>query len=169
MLRRMSSNGSSSYAIAAIAAGLAAGIALVILFSAFSIPYGPPHGNIRDVVITLERTRCFGACPDYAVTVYGNGTVLYEGRDFVKVKGVQTSQIPQSGVEELVGAFYKARFFSMRDRYEEPVSDLPSQTTSITIDGTATKTVYRYGFQPERLVALEDEIDRVAGTARWVK
>lgn len=164
-----SSPSSSSYPTAAIAAGLAAGIALVALFSAFSIPSGSFHGNIHDVVITLERTRCFGACPDYIVTVYGNGTVLYEGRDFVKVKGVQVAQIQERGVKSLVDAFYKAGFFSMRDRYEELVSDLPSQTTSITIDGTTAKTVYRYGFQPERLVALEDEIDRVAGTARWVK
>lgn len=31
-------------------------------------------------MITLERTRCFGFCPDYVVTVCGNGTVLYKGR-----------------------------------------------------------------------------------------
>lgn len=160
-------NSSSSAAAPAVAAGLAAGIALVALFSAFPIPPSSFQGELEDVVITLERTRCFGFCPDYMVTIYGNGTVLYEGRDFVRVEGTQVSQVPEDEVKGLVDAFYEAGFFSMRDRYEEQVTDLPSQTTSITIDGTK-KTVYRYGFQPERLVMLEDRIDEVAGTERWV-
>lgn len=49
------------------------------------------------------------------------------------------------------------------------MTDLPSQTTSITLDGTTTKTVHRYGFEPERLAALEDRIDEIAGTEKWVK
>jgi hypothetical protein len=150
-----------------VATGLAAGIALVAFFSAFPVPSGSFQGDLEDVVITLERIHCFGFCPDYMVTIYGNGTVLYEGRDFVRVEGVQVDRTPESEVKELVDAFYEAGFFSMRDRYEEQVTDLPSQTTSITIDGT-TKVVYRYGFQPERLVMLEDMIDEVAGTEKWV-
>lgn len=61
------------------------------------------------------------------------------------MEGVQVDWIPEGKVKELVDAFYEAGFFSMRDRYEEHVTDLPSQTTSITLDG-ATKVVYRYGF-----------------------
>lgn len=95
--------------------------------------------------------------------------MVYEGRAFVKVEGEQRSQIPQSDVKELVDSFYEAGFFSLRDRYEQPVTDLPSQTTSITLDGTTTKTVHRYGFEPERLAALEDRIDEIAETEKWVK
>lgn len=36
---------------------------------------------------------------------------------------------------------------------------MPSQTTSITIDGV-TKTIYLYGFEPQKLAALEDSIDK---------
>lgn len=151
----------------AVAAGIAVGIAFIVLFSVMPIPSGF-RGDIEDVVITLERTRCFGACPAYSVTVYGDGTVVYEGVDFVKVEGTRTAQIPQEKVKELVDEFYEIGFFELRDRYEQQVSDLPSQTTSITIDGS-TKTVFRYGFEPEKLAALEDRIDEVAGTEKWVK
>src|SRR5947208_1474873 len=41
----------------------------------------------RDLRITLERSTCFGTCPDYKLTVTGDGTVVFEGREFVKVKG----------------------------------------------------------------------------------
>lgn len=151
----------------AVAAGIAVGVAFIALFSVIPIPSGF-RGDIEDVVISLERTRCFGVCPAYTVTIYGDGTVVYEGVDFVKVKGTQTAQIPQEDVRELVDDFYAAGFFQLRDRYEQQASDLPSQTTSITIDGT-TKTVFRYGFEPARLVELEDRIDEVAGTEKWVK
>jgi hypothetical protein len=127
----------------------------------FSIPSGF-KGNIENVTISLERTACFGFCPDYAVTVFGNGTVAYDGHNFVKVVGKHSTQIPQSDVKELVNEFYKVGFFSMNDRYEQQVTDLPSQTTSITIDGNTTKSVYRYGTEPRGLVMLEDKIDEVA-------
>ncbi|MGI0019926.1 MAG: DUF6438 domain-containing protein [Nitrososphaera sp.] len=156
-----------SSGVAAVTGGLAVGIAFVVMFSLFAIPSGF-RGDVENVVITLERTPCFGFCPSYHVAVYGNGTVVYEGRDFVEVKGEQRSEIPQQDVKELIDEFYAADFFSLRDRYEAQITDLPSQTTSITIDGT-TKTVYRYGFEPERLAMLEDRLDKVAGTEKWVK
>ncbi|AIC14189.1 DUF6438 domain-containing protein [Nitrososphaera viennensis] len=151
----------------AVAGGIVVGVAFVVVFSMFSIPSGF-EGNIEDVTISLERTPCFGFCPDYTVTVFGNGTVVYEGRNFVYAKGEQRAQIAQSDVKELVDEFYRVGFFSMKDRYEAQVTDLPSQTTSITA-GDATKSVYRYGPEPQRLVMLEDKIDEVAKTAQWVK
>lgn len=151
----------------AVASGLAVGIAFVVLFS--MVPFSPGFsGDLEGVAISLERTPCFGFCPDYAVTVFGNGTVVYEGRNFVAVEGVQRDQIPQEDVRELVDEFYSVGFFNLRDRYEQSVTDLPSQTTSITIDGE-TKTVYRYGFEPQKLAMLEDRIDEVAQTGKWVK
>ena len=152
---------------AAVAGGLAVGIAFVVMFSMFVFPSGY-SGDLEDVEISLERTVCFGFCPDYTVTVFGDGTVVYEGRNYVAVEGEQRGQISQEQVRELVDEFYKARFFSMTDRYEQSVTDLPSQTTSITIDGE-TKTVYRYGFGPTRLAELEDKIDEIAQTEKWVK
>lgn len=150
----------------AVAGGLAADIAFVVLFSVYLIPSG--FKDSSNAVITLERTACFGTCPAYYVTLYGNGTVTYEGESFVAVKGMQKSQVDPQAVKGLVDEFYNAGFFSLRDRYEQSVTDLPSQTTSITIDGV-TKTVYRYGFEPQKLAALEDKIDQVAETAKWVK
>ena len=154
-----------SGATAAVVAGLAVGIAFVVLFSMASVPRG---GNTDDVVITMERTVCFGACPAYKVMVYGNGTVAYEGFDFVAMEGKQTAQISKEQVSELVSQFYKNGFFSLGNRYESPYTDLPSTTTSIAIGGSE-KSVYRYGFQPQNLIELEDRIDEIAGTAKWVK
>ena len=70
-----------------------------------------------DVVITLERTPCFGTCPAYTVTVNGRGQVIYEGRDFVRVKGTHRTTIDPKAVETLVGEFQGAKFFELENEY----------------------------------------------------
>ncbi len=151
----------------AVAGGIAVGIAFIVMLSVIPIPK-EFRGNTDDVVITMERTPCFGACPAYHLTVFGNGTVVYEGFSSVAVTGKQTSQISQEKVIELVNEFYRAGFFTLRDSYVEDVTDLPSTTTSISIKDE-TKSVYRYGFGPERLVQLEDKIDEITEASKWIK
>ena len=56
----------------------------------------PVPDNIKEVVITLERTACFGVCPVYKLTVYGDGRVVYEGKRFVRVEGTITRNISES-------------------------------------------------------------------------
>lgn len=151
----------------AVAGGIAVGIAFIVMLSVIPIPK-EFRGNIDDVVITMERTPCFGACPAYHLTVFGNGTVVYDGFSSVAVTGKQTSQISQEKVRELINEFYEAGFFTLRDSYVEDVTDLPSTTTSISIRDE-TKSVYRYGFGPERLVQLEDRIDEITEANKWIK
>ena len=50
-----------------------------------------PHNEIQ---ISLERTICFGRCPNYRVTIEGDGSVTYEGWRFVKVEGTHWKKIP---------------------------------------------------------------------------
>jgi hypothetical protein len=119
--------------------------------------------DLSSVVITLERTPCFGTCPAYRVTVHGDGEVTYEGEMFVEVTGTETYQIPEADVRELVSAFVSLNFFSLDDEYVSRATDLPSTTTSITL-GDTTKTVFRYGEGPGTLVQLENRIDELAQT-----
>ena len=51
----------------------------------------PVPSNINTVVITLERTTCFGVCPVYTLTIYGDGRVVYEGTRFVRTEGERTA------------------------------------------------------------------------------
>jgi hypothetical protein len=52
---------------------------------------------ISDFCITLERVGCLGSCPDYKVTILGDGSVQYDGRAYVRTEGVQKKTIPASG------------------------------------------------------------------------
>jgi len=51
--------------------------------------------------ISLERTACHGTCPVYTVTMRHDGTVTYDGKEFVKVTGRRTRKIPVEQFQEL--------------------------------------------------------------------
>lgn len=132
-----------------------------------------------EVVITLERTPCFGNCPVYKLTIQGDGTLNYEDRTYMyeekdpveAVFGVETT-ISRDKVKEIISEFEKAKYFSLNDRYmERTITDAETVITSITINGN-TKTIehYRGDFSaPKKLTKLEDRIDEIVNTSQWIK
>lgn len=123
-----------------------------------------------NVAITLERTACFGTCPIYTLTIYEDGTVVYNGERFVDVTGEQTAQIPPETVDLMVEALHEAGYFDWDEEYTSmTVTDLPYVITSVTRDGE-THRINRYGGDdsaPLALPFLENWIDLMANSAMW--
>ena len=126
---------------------------------------------MENVEIRLTRGACYGFCPVYTVTVNDQGEVRYEGRNFVNVVGAATSTIPPADVARLVARFDDVGFNDLRDAYRGEMTDFPTYTLSITRNGQ-TKTVVDYAGtsagMPREVRALQDDVDRVTGTAQWV-
>jgi hypothetical protein len=130
----------------------------------------------EDVTITLERTTCYGTCPAYKVSIRGDGSVVYEGKKFVRVEGTRQTIVDKAAVAQLVQAFTDAGYFELKDHYrsiqnpdgtETMVTDLPTAYTSLSLNGRH-KAVEDYVGAPKKLVDLERNIDDVAGSKRWV-
>lgn len=129
-----------------------------------------PQRSSQSVMLTLERTACFGFCPIYKVTVYGNGKVVYEGKRFVKVVGTQTTMISQAAVKKLVSEFQRTQYFNLQDSYTGGHTDAPSAITSLVM-GKKQKTVNHYSASPNapiKLTDLENKIDAVVNSKQWV-
>jgi hypothetical protein len=127
--------------------------------------------DITNVVITLQRSRCFGICPVYNLSIYGNGTVLYEGIANVNSTGTRISNISENQVRQLLSDFKKIDYFSLNETEiaSHVVYDAPVCTTSLTINGK-TKTIHHYEtVEPESLTALENTIDAVANSSQWIQ
>jgi len=135
------------------------------------------------LVVTLERTMCFGTCPAYSLIIYGTGEGIYEGKFNVKVEGVQEFNLSQEQLKELVEAFEVAYYFSFRDYYAVGITDAETTKTSITFQGHS-KTVSHYGWcldyenivipdgmpkdaAPKILCDLENKIDEIVNVAQW--
>ena len=149
--------------------------ALVGVFAAMALgacvgaaPAQTPEGPVE---IRLNRTPCFGYCPDYTVTISGDGAVHYVGRRFVNVTGEQHAQISPAEVQALLARFDAIGFDDLQSEYRAEVTDLPTTTITLTRNGR-TKSVLDYGGpgagMPRAVRELQAEIDRVAGTSRWV-
>lgn len=132
----------------------------------------PGIKNWNSLVISLERSACYGTCPVYHVEIHGDGTVVFVGNRFVAVTGERREHIARSAVQHLFAQFRSANYFWSFDRYTAPVTDLPEYTTSIAFDGQS-KSIEDYGGgmvgMPPELIALEADIDRAADTGKWIK
>lgn len=134
------------------------------------VPF-PQIKNLKSLRITLERTTCFGSCPAYRVEIGGDGSLVYQGRGYVVVTGEHHDHISKESLAQILEAFRKADYFSLRDKYIYGVTDNPTTTTSISFDGQQKSVIDYVGEEagmPHAVVEVEETIDQVAGTATWV-
>jgi hypothetical protein len=126
--------------------------------------------------ITLERTSCYGTCPVYKLTVRRDGTVTYDGKEFVKVTGHRSHRIPAEQFQELVREIQRIGFFSFQNEYlskrnpDGSMEIITDQSTRITTvrAGNLRKRVKNYYGGPESLARFEKLIDNVAGSSAWI-
>jgi Domain of unknown function (DUF6438) len=139
-----------------------------------------PQNVPQDLKITLERTGCFGFCPNYKLTITADGAVVFEGGRFVKQEGATIkSAISQDRLKQLMAEFDRVKFFSLEDDYlddprvcAENWTDHPSAFTSIRINGKSKTIKHYHGCKgpkvPKELTELENKIDEIVNTAQWL-
>lgn len=128
-----------------------------------------PHTPIE---IALRRTGCYGSCPSYVVTVSTDG-IVFEGGGFVVASGRHIDKsVDVDGVRDLAKRFVAADFYSMDAEYRASVTDNPTYILSISIDGHKKEVEDYVGKSvgmPSVITELEDAVDSIARTERWVK
>ncbi len=149
-----------------------------------SVPF--PSAPLKDVEIVLERSSCFGSCPDYRVSVRGDGRVRFssegdfpgspaeEQRTFgggVLWPGTHEASVDPQAVAKLLGRFRDANFMGLRSAYVSDITDNATYALTLRV-GRTTKRVTNYLGRtvgmPKSVSALEDAVDELAQTDRWV-
>ena len=118
-----------------------------------------------DFSITLERVGCLGSCPDYTVTILGNGSVKYEGRAYVRTKGVRNKTIPVSAVHKLIQRLKDEGFFQW-DEEKKVCVDFPEVHIAASLEGRQ-KQVLEGCNRRGQVLRLADEIDKISGAKEW--
>lgn len=131
---------------------------------------------IIEAIIIKLRKDGLGDCPNYNLTIYGDGKVIYNGTKNVKVKDIVKSSIDKESFISLLSKFKESGFFSFKDEY--PVEDSikkPFTVISISIPkenkDIAKKSVKYYSGDknlPEELISLEKKIEDVVGASKWI-
>lgn len=134
-----------------------------------------PFPRVKDwksVKITLQRNPCYGNCPSYSVEVHGDGSVFYEGKSYVALRGHHRGRVPHNNVLELVRIFEQADYYSLPDQYSLCLLDSQTQATSIEIDGRRKQMVNCTAGEkpaPPAVSELELAVDRLSGSERWTR
>lgn len=133
--------------------------------------YFPKIIDRRTVSISLERGNCYGTCPSYRVDLQGDGTVLFNGGNFFSVPGQHTGKISEHHFDKLLAMLRNMNFYSLQDRYVQDVTDSPTYSVTVSIDGNVKKIVDYMGVNigmPGSVTDLENMIDLAADTPKWV-
>ena len=126
-----------------------------------------PEIRWKSLEITLQRGVCFGNCAAYKVLIKGDGTVEYDGFNFVTVPGHHVGHVTEAAVRELYNQFRSVDFFWLFDKYTAPITDNPEYQIDIAFDDKrkgVTDYVGRAIGMPTAVTDMENAIDNVAGT-----
>jgi hypothetical protein len=124
------------------------------------------------VRVKLERSACLGTCPVYSVEISGDGTIHYEGSEYVTVMGRHQDTLSRDDLEMLLAEFRDAEFFQLESRYgPESVSDVPTVRLTVSVDGLTKSVADVFGVQagmPQRVSDLQQAVDFHGHTNQWV-
>jgi hypothetical protein len=129
-----------------------------------------PSG-VEDLLVRLERTACFGACPAYVIKVNTNGVVKYIGRDCVRNHGSATRTLSVQELKDLRQAIDRAGLNALPDPCCRcGVEDSSSALVGVRLAGKWTVIEDNLGCDPPttQLRELEDAIDRIVQSEQWV-
>lgn len=128
-----------------------------------------------DTLIEMERTICYGTCPSYTLTIQGNGTVIFDGKQFVSHTGPAEDKISNDKLNDLVQLIREIDFMTIpsNPECESWMTDHPSVFLTIEIDGQRNSVTHYHGCkgfkQEEDLFKLEEAVDSLSGARRWIE
>jgi hypothetical protein len=120
----------------------------------------------NDFSITLERGGCLGSCPDYKVTILGDGSVQYVGRAYVRADGIRRKTVPVPAVQKLVQRLRDEHLFDWEEK-KQVCLDFPEVDIAVTLNGHQKRVLEGCNL-PGKVLALADEIDKISGARHWV-
>ena len=113
----------------------------------------------EELVISLTKTPCFGACPIFTWEVRNDRSCTYEGKRFVDSVGYFTAQIQKADFDRIMHVADSIDYWSMNEQYDNKmVTDLPAVHTSIYREGKMVNVMNRYE-GPKSLRALYEAMD----------
>ncbi len=141
--------------------------------------------------LKMERSHCFWECPVYTLTIQPDGFFFFEDvkirekGDLITKKRIE-GKLSKEKINQLVSEINKIDFFNLKNSYSDgfncPVfwKDSPDVNLSISLDGKEKTVSHSLGCKekvnineegkiyPEKLYNLENKIDEIVETKRWI-
>ena len=112
----------------------------------------------KELIISLQRTPCYGTCPIYKMEIFSDGSAFYHGERFVDRIGDYEFRVSQETINYILKKADEIGFFELEDKYTANVSDLPRTITFIK-NGKDEKRIIDYYGAPKALKEFESLVD----------
>jgi len=121
------------------------------------------------IVVSLQKTPCFGSCPVFEARVFSNGTAIWEGERHTARIGKYEATVPHEWLNELMAEAEAIDFFRMAVRYPLYGSALPDVPQTITFmqNGGKQRRVTDNAAAPVDLVRFEKMLEEKLNTLEW--
>jgi hypothetical protein len=121
------------------------------------------------LLVSLQRTPCFGQCPVFKIELFGDGKVVYVGQAFSKRVGTYRATASPEFIKAIQQKAADIKYLSFDAKYpkgESMITDIPS-TISFFKSGLESKTVLNNYDAPVELVEFERWLEVQFEGLKW--
>ncbi len=123
--------------------------------------------NEDELIMYLAKGICFGRCPTYQLSIYGNGMAQFNGERFTDKLGKYEKQLDKQTFSNLKQAFATSNFETFEREIPSRLPDLPLITLGYKVADTLQLSSGKER-RPESHVALEELLNEVAESDGWI-
>lgn len=115
--------------------------------------------NLQIESLTLQRTPCYGTCPQYTLYMEKNGMVKFAGKRFTEKIGQWELKSDADSIGLLFQKMEMVDWGAFDSIYPSPYSDLPSIVIKINARNFS-KSITITGEHPSKLDSIVSDLDR---------
>ncbi len=119
-----------------------------------------------EVVYQLKKGGCFGRCPIYKLSVYGNGLAEFEGERFTEMLGTYQRKLSSDEMKSLQSTFQTVDFDTLQASYKSRIPDLPLITVGYKVSDTLALHSGKME-RPESLKSLQYALENLVKSDNW--
>lgn len=109
--------------------------------------------------VSLQRTPCYGTCPQYTIELNREGVISYSGQRFTDKIGKWELTVPPDSLVDLFAFLDRCDWSQYDSIYPSPYSDLPSVILKLNLN-QYVKSITLAGEHPAQLDSIVQYIDR---------
>jgi hypothetical protein len=150
-------------------------IVLLVVLASLVAPRtyaGDRAGDSSRAWINIERTACYGTCPQFTLRIAADGGVVYDGKRFVMRRGVAERRLRPAEVDKLRRAVDQSGFAKLETHCCDCVTKTDAPSTLLDIaDQNGLRSIRHYhgcASVPKSLSVLEESIISLSGAGKWI-
>ena len=128
-----------------------------------------PEGVDSNLVISLQRTACFGQCPVYKVEIFKDGTVKYKGTAHIKKHGQHEATATMAFIKNILQKAAVINYMALSDKYpkgDNMIADIPSTISYVRIDNEGKMITNNFD-APKELIEFERWLEKEIDGLEW--